>query len=315
MNKNKNTIHNQKHLTLTERIYIEQELVQGSTFSSIASIIDKDPSTISKEVKRTRIIEDAGYTGKCHACQNYGDCFQKSICGDWCKWRCRNCYKKNPTHVCPDFIPWNCGQLGKPPYVCNACDKYKWCPLSKALYVANKAQASYEKKWTDSRKGINMTPEELQELNDLISPLVLKGQPLSHIFAVRKDEIPVCRRTLYNYFDQCVFKARNIDLPRRVRYKKRKKRSKPRKKDYQQTYRNKRTYIDFERFMKAHPDTDVVEMDTVKGSREKEKCLLTLLFRSCGFMIIILLPDCTQKSVIKAIDDLCETIGIRTFKF
>lgn len=158
MNKNKNTIHNQKHLTLTERIYIEQELVQGSTFSSIASIIDKDPSTISKEVKRARIIEDAGYTGKCHACQNYGDCFQKSICGDWCKWRCRNYYKKNPTHVCPDFIPWNCGQLGKPPYVCNACDKYKWCPLPKALYVANKAHASYEKKWTDSRKGINMTP-------------------------------------------------------------------------------------------------------------------------------------------------------------
>ena len=142
MNKNKNTIHNQKHLTLTERIYIEQELVQGSTFSSIASIIDKDPSTISKEVNRARIIEDAGYTGKCHACQNYGDCFRKSICGDWCKWRCRNCYKKNPTHVCPDFIPWNCGQLGKPPYVCNACDKYKWCPLPKALYVANKAQAS-----------------------------------------------------------------------------------------------------------------------------------------------------------------------------
>ena len=159
-----------------------------------------------------------------------------------------------------------------------------------------------------------MTPEELQELNDLISPLVLKGQPLSHIFAVHKDEIPVCRRTLYNYFDQCVFKARNIDLPRRVRYKKRKKRSEPRKKDYQQTYRNKRTYIDFERFMEAHPDTDVVEMDTVKGSREKGKCLLTLLFRSCSFMIIILLPDCTQKSVIKAIDDLCETIGIRTFK-
>lgn len=159
-----------------------------------------------------------------------------------------------------------------------------------------------------------MTPEELSELNDLISPLVLKGQPLSHIFAVHKDEIPVCRRTLYNYFDQCVFKARNIDLPRRVRYKKRKKCSEPRKKDYQQTYRNKRTYVDFERFMEAHPNVDVVEMDTVKGSREKGKCLLTLLFRSCSFMIIILLPDCTQKSVINAINSLCETIGIRTFK-
>jgi IS30 family transposase len=31
-------------------------------------------------------------------------------------------------------------------------------------------------------------------------------------------------------------------------------------------------------------------------------------------MIIILLPDCTQKSVINAIDNLCETIGIRMFK-
>ena len=103
MNKNKNTIHNQKHLTLTERIYIEQELVQGSTFSSIASIINKDSSTISKEVKHARIIEDAGYTGKCHAC--------------------------------PNFIPWNCGQLCKPPYVCNACDKYKWCPLPKAFHI------------------------------------------------------------------------------------------------------------------------------------------------------------------------------------
>ena len=44
--------------------------------------------------------------------------------------------------------------------------------------------------------GTAETPEELQELNDLISPLILKGQPLSHIFAVHSDEIPVCRRTL-----------------------------------------------------------------------------------------------------------------------
>ena len=55
-------------------------------------------------------------------------------------------------------------------------------------------------------------------------------------------------------------------------------------------------------------------MDTVKGSRSTGKCLLTLLFRSCNFMLVILMPDCTQKSVIKAINDLTEAIGIRTFK-
>ena len=90
-----------------------------------------------------------------------------------------------------------------------------------------------------------MTPEELQKLNDLISPLILKGQPLSHIFAVHADEIPVCRRTLYNYLDQKVFQARNIDLPRRVRYKKRNINSKPHtQSELNQTYRNKRTYVD-----------------------------------------------------------------------
>ena len=166
----------------------------------------------------------------------------------------------------------------------------------------------------NSREGINLTPGELQNLNDLISPLVMKGQPLSHIFAVHGDEIPVCRRTLYNYLDQRVFTARNIDLPRRVRYKKRKKHSSPRKNNSRQEYRNKRTYVDFEAYTSAFPDLNVVEMDTVKGSRTSGKCLLTLLFRSCGFMILILLPDCTQRSVIAAINNLCNTLGIRIFK-
>lgn len=44
--------HNQKHLTLSNRTYIEQELLQKSTFSSIAKSLHKDPTTISKEVKR-----------------------------------------------------------------------------------------------------------------------------------------------------------------------------------------------------------------------------------------------------------------------
>lgn len=159
-----------------------------------------------------------------------------------------------------------------------------------------------------------MTPDELKELNDLISPLILKGQPLSHIFAVHANEIPVCRRTLYNYLDQRIFQARNIDLPRRVRYKKRKKATTPRVKNIQQVYRNKRTYKDFERFLEAHPDVDVVEMDTVKGGRSSCKCLLTLLFRNCNFMLIILLPRCTQECVIKAINDLTDTITLRLFR-
>ena len=309
--------HNQKHLTLSDRTYIEQELQQGSTFTSIANNLGKDPSTISKEVKRYRdYVRPDTCNYKCRSCMHYGECTERHVCGnDRCSYACRYCYKKNPIYHCIYYTPWSCNLPNKAPYVCNSCDQYRSCKLDRYHYSAAKAQAKYEKVLSQSRKGINMTPEELQELNDLISPLLLKGQPLSHIFAVHADEIPVCRRTLYNYLDQKVFQARNIDLPRRVRYKKRKKRSEPRKaSSTKQVYRNKRTYIDFERFIAAHPDVDVVEMDTVKGTRASGKCLLTLLFRSCSLMIIILLPDCTQRSVTNAINTLCDTIGIRTFK-
>lgn len=314
--------HNQKHLTLSDRTYIEQELLQKSTFSSIGNTLNKDPSTISKEVKKNFKSIPVKYSYNCYICKHYKDCDLKSRelkCSSYnhhhCTYHCKKCYRRRVIDICPYFIPFTCEKINKLPYVCNYCDNYSSCPLDKKIYDASYAQRQYEKTLSDSRKGINMTPEELQDLNELISPLILKGQPLSHIFAIHSNEIPVCRRTLYNYLDQRIFQARNIDLPRRVRYKRRKKKYEPWKsKKLKQVYRNKRTYVDFERFIAAHPDTDVVEMDTVKGSRSTGKCLLTLLFRSCNFMLVILMPDCTQKSVTKAINDLTEAIGIRTFK-
>lgn len=44
---------NQKHLTLSDRNYIEQALNQGMTFKDMATFLSKDPTTISKEIKKT----------------------------------------------------------------------------------------------------------------------------------------------------------------------------------------------------------------------------------------------------------------------
>ncbi|MFQ6931421.1 MAG: hypothetical protein ACLRR3_10345 [Eubacterium sp.] len=54
-------------------------------------------------------------------------------------------------------------------------------------------------------------------------------------------------------------------------------------------------------------------MDTVKGSRDAGKCLMTLLFRNSSFMLIFLLPSCTQKAVSDVFDWLYEILGRRTF--
>lgn len=315
--------YNQKHLTISDRLFIEQELSQGTSFKAIANVLGKDPTTISKEVRRSRTeIPEDSYKRNCKRCSFYDTCNDKQVCsGKYhhsihpCNNLCKRCFRFKPESECPNYLEFRCYKCNKAPYVCNSCSKKNSCFLEHYIYDAKKAHRAYEKTLSKSREGINMTPDELQELNDLISPLILKGQPLSHIFAVHADEIPVCRRTLYNYLDQRVFQARNIDLPRRVRYKKRKKRTEPTKRKHmEQTYRNKRIYVNFERFMEAHPNLDVVEMDTVKGTRDKGKCLLTLLFRNCSFMIVILMPDCTQRSVINAINNLTDALGIRTFK-
>ena len=309
---------NGKHLTYSDRVYIEQELMQRSSFRSIASTLGKDPSTISKEIRlHCATTPNGSYRfPRCHYCKHFKVCKDTAhICSSCEKILCYKCeIEFKLAKHCKDYNPFTCSKLSKPPYVCNGCEKRNTCHDCKRYYRAKQAQKTYEETLTETRSGINMTPEELTELNDLISPLILKGQPLSHIFAIHGDEIPVCRRTLYNYLDKRVFQARNMDLPRRVRYKKRKRQTTPRTKNIEQVYRNRRTYKDFERFMEAHPDCDVVEMDIVKGSRSSGKCLLTLLFRSCNFMLIILLPKCTQECVINAINSLTETIGLRLFK-
>ena len=117
---------------------------------------------------------------------------------------------------------------------------------------------------------------------------------------------------MYNYVGANLFKATNFDLPRKVRYKPRKKRKPVSIRAYE--YRNNRTYKDFERFMEQHPEAGVVEMDTVKGTNERGQTLLTMLFRNCSLMLIFLLPSCTQNSVEAVFNGLSKQLGVELFQ-
>lgn len=304
----------QKHLTLSDRIYIEQGLLQKMSFKEIADFLYKDPSTISKEVQRA--VETSGPLGRrCEICQYHKICKKHHVCNDSdCLRRCKACHRKNVVEICETFTPYQCKKRDKPPYACNGCENRRDCPLVKVLYDAKHAQRKYEKRLSESRRGVSLTVEELAALDELITPLVLKGQPLSHIFATHKDEIPCCRRTLYNYFDKRVLTAKNIDLPRRVRYRKRKVKKEPSDKILNGAFRNGRTYKDFERYMENHRDLDVVELDTVLGRQGTKRRLLTMLFRKSHFMLVFLIPDGKQESVIRVLDDLTQKLTLPVFQ-
>ena len=310
---NKNRREYQKHLTLSDRIYIEQGLLQQMSFRKIAAFLYKDPSTIAKEVNRSLETIRAGRG--CELCQFYKVCKKQTVCGEFrCTRRCKICRRRQVTELCSQFQPFHCERKNKKPLVCNGCEHLKDCPLPKRLYKAKYAQRRYEEKLSDSRKGISLTVEELAALDAMVTPLVKKGQPLSHIFANHEDDLPCCRRTLYNYFDQGVLTARSLDLPRKVRYRRRKKKKEPSDKILNGAFRNGRTYKDFERYMEEHPDSDVVELDTVLGRKGSKKRLLTMLFRKSYFMLIFLIPDGTQLSVIKVFDEMENQLTTEVFQ-
>lgn len=150
-------------------------------------------------------------------------------------------------------------------------------------------------------------------LDSLISPLLLKGQSLAHIYAHHASEIPCCRKTLYNYIDKSVFTARNIDLRRRVRYKVRKKPTKV--SITARDFRIGRSYDDFQNLMKDKPGIPVVEMDTVEGSRENgSKVFLTMFFRNCSLMLIFLIAEKTIDCVTDVFERLTKELGTERFK-
>ena len=101
----------------------------------------------------------------------------------------------------------------------------------------------------------------------------------------------------------------NLDLPRKVRYRARKKK-KPLRVDKQ--CHIGRTYEDFLEYMEAHPDIPVVEMYTVEGKRGG-KVLLTLFFRNCNLMLAYIRETNTARSVTEVIDNLYLDLGRETF--
>lgn len=309
--KNKlNTVY-QKHLTLLNREDIEKLLKAGFKFYQIAESIQKDPTTISKEIRKYRTEHTpSNFNNKSNFCKHKDKCNLKNICNSNCHSECRRCGKCNS--VCSKYELDVCEKLLKPPYVCNSCASYAQCRKIKYVYLASKAQEKYESSLISSRQGINITEEDLKHLDKLVSPLIKQGQSVKLIYANHKNEINCSIRCLYNYIEMGLLSVKNIDLPRKVRYKVRNQNQNSKKKDY--SYRIGRTYEDFQNMLKENPSAHIVEMDTVIGTAETGKVLLTLLFREFNFMIARLLPDKSSKSVKDELDNIEKLIGTELYK-
>jgi len=304
-----------KHLGLQERIVIESCLNSGSSFKDIALSIGKDPSTVSKEVKRNRITQSPNsFNSGPNMCAKVSTCLKTKLCESRraCSSLCKSCSRFDCMTICPDYELITCFTTTHAPYVCNNCGKRKQCRRhTKYYYDAGRAQNRYASTLKVCREGINISEDELAVLDSLLSPLLRRGQTLNHIYINHKSEIPCSKKTLYEYIDKGLLSVINLDLPRKVRYKKRRKHQLENAKN--QHYRTNRKYEDFLEHLLLYQDVSVVEMDTVEGLMSESKVLLTLLFRSCNLMLIYLLESQTQAEVIKVFDSLESALGYDVF--
>ncbi|MBR4411515.1 MAG: IS30 family transposase [Firmicutes bacterium] len=306
-----------KQLSLSERIVIERMISSDFTFATIARHLHRSPSTISREVRNHRgFVEKFTPPGK-NDCVKRHSCLRNNICDDvpvhGCYfYRCKKCPDRSCFKICTAYVSERCPKLDKPPYVCTHCEKRKDCKHIHAYYTAHRAHAEYTKQLSSARSGIRKTREELEQIERIIEPLIKRGQSPAHICATHGSELGISECTLYNYIDSCAFKVRNIDLPKKVAYRRRRKKKVLTRFEYK--CRMGRTYEDFKSYIKENPNLPIVEMDTVKGSRTKDKVLLTMIFRKSSFMLIFLMPDGTQESVISVFDTLTALLGEELFQ-
>lgn len=202
----------------------------------------------------------------------------------------------------------------KVPYVCNGCKKKQTCALTKIFYRGDLAEIEYQKELRKKREGLAITEDEAERIQKSLKPLLDRGQS---VYAAKKScsvEIPYSEKTLYTYINLGVFpEIKNIDLPRKVRYKGRKKKldlNYKRDRKHQQGRKKE----DFDIFMAENPGTPVVEMDTVEGPKTERRCILTLQFQSSSLQLGFLRETNDSASVSEIFRNLMSKLGLYEYK-
>ena len=269
------------HLSYEDRKNIEDGLNENKSINQISKEINRNHSTILREIDRNKKYSEPS---------------------SW------NNYKINH----PD-LDLSCERLKHSPHVCNGCKSRSGCKKIRWTYYAREAQRAYDELIKSCRQGINLTPEEVHTINEVITPLIKKGQTTNHLYINHPDILDFSKSSFYRYINDGVFEFGPLDFPRIVKYKKRKNSSNRRTRKEREILIN-RKYTDFIEFISNNPDSNIVEMDTVEGLKNENDCFLTLLWRKSKFMLIFKLESQTTNEVTRIFEILQNLIPLDIYK-
>ncbi len=171
---------NHKHLTIEDRLSIENGINLNKSCKEIADFINKDETTIRREIRNNRYIVTP------------------------------NPFNNTKPRICP------CSDVF--PYVCNTCDRGRVGKRDyQYFYGASKAQESYEVRYSNSRSKPQFNENELAYIDSKIKEGLQKNQPLNHI--IHTHDLPISVSTGYRWIQTKVISSKTIDLQKAVLYK------------------------------------------------------------------------------------------------
>ena len=262
-----------KHLNLSQRIVIESNLNDNTSLRKIGNMVGKPHTTISREILTRRVLVKGNHFNNFNT---------------------------------------KCDKTDKAPFVCNGCPNKNKCRKNKYFYYAKDANDNYRSTLVESRQGIDFENNEFRKMDKIIKEEVDKGHSF-YMIVLDHPEFDITERTLYYYQEKGYLSCKNIDLPRKVRYRKRKRIvSKNKSERKENECRINRTYQDFIGYKEVNKVTYYTEMDTVEGIKG-HSALLTLNFVPLNFMVAYKLKTQTISEVTDKINELKKLLGYELF--
>ena len=125
------------HLSLEDRKKIQEGIENELTKVQIAKKIGKDPTTVSKEIKKRRKLKPRNPFNNPISCTKFKQC---GICKG----------------ECSEYEEIKCLRRDRKIGVCNLCPDIKKCRLDKYFYYAKQAHEGYLYTLSDAREGVKV---------------------------------------------------------------------------------------------------------------------------------------------------------------
>jgi len=315
-----------KHFITMDRMTIASGLQQNYSLVKIADMIGKDPTAISREIKRHLILIPRAAKPRELAqfctmfCINRFECKTKHLCGKTgCEKECKHCrIDCGIVEKCPKLEYYACKRLSRFPHCCNGCPKLRTttkCGWEQRIYDPLHANNEAKRILAESRTGIRTTEAHHQEMELLLQEATRKGRSVAVTYQQNPEVFQdYTIQRIYQMIDAKILDISFMDMPQKVRRKPCARNGKRKQETDRGTKRvienAGRAYPDFKLHTLACNPNTIVELDTVIGTKDSKKVMMTMIFRSTGLLIIRLLEKKTPQCITEEFQKLRETLGL-----